>query len=121
MEFEDIQRICRDHSGLSDILITHETRVAEDLRIYGDDAKELLMAINDKYGTCFEAFPYSDYFANECSADMHVLSLSLPQKHLILRIWDFPFLCFWKLFSTGKKYKSLTVGELLECIERGHW
>lgn len=80
--------------------ITMASEIYHDLHIYGDDADELLVAINEQYGTTFDGFKFNAYFPNETEG--------------------LPRIAKWMGFR-DKTVGSFTVGHLTECVKAGHW
>lgn len=120
--FEDFVSLILIHTDVRLLNVVSTTRIAEDLKIYGDDADELLLNIHVQFGTDFLDFPYTEYFANECSPDMNYISLVLEEpKWIILKLINKCNRAFWWMFKTSKVYKSLTVGELYEAVQKGKW
>lgn len=96
--------------------------MSEDLQIFGDDARDLLLEIAEKYETSFRDFPFNDYFANECSADMNYMLLKVEARHSKLsKVLNQPLIFFWWLFSSGKQYKTLKVLDLIDAIQNKKW
>ena len=77
--------------------ITREHALYHDLRVYGDDAYEIIADLHSKFGTTFEGFGFTTYF---------------PTEGLF---GDF---FAWRLRD---KRPQLTIGHLIAVVERGHW
>jgi acyl carrier protein len=60
--------LVHDQMGFSKRKLTPQTRLFHDLAIDGDDAVELLMALNEQYGVSCEDFNFSNYFGAEIGA-----------------------------------------------------
>ena len=123
LRYMECIKILSEHSyNTSNIKISDQTRIAEDLYITGDAVLTLLEALSEKFGTNFDGFPYSEYFPCEVSADHNYLCLYTERsKFFIIRYFDLLFAYFWWMFSSGKKYKALFVKDLWHAIERGEW
>lgn len=119
--FSEFSRILATHGKLSADKISPEMRVVEDLRINGDNAEELLMDIADKFQASFKDFCFAAYFADENSADFHYsdLSAGVKSNSIFVKIFSCLRMPYWKLRSSGKIYKTLTVRHLFEMIEQG--
>jgi hypothetical protein len=96
----DIAEQIYSTSGIDKSHIRSSAEVYHDLRVYGMDLIELIVFINKKYGTTFDGFDPSQY--------------GPPETGLFWR---------WMLERMGwrKTYKSLTVGHLIEVVQRGTW
>lgn len=81
---------------LSSDAIGDQTRLLHDLSISGDDAIELLSALEKQFGPITVGMEFDDYFPNETEAILYRRG---------------KFLGFWK------SKKELTVGQLLMCIK----
>jgi hypothetical protein len=79
--------------------IERSTLVYHDLRISGDDAGDLIERISREFGTSFKGLHFPDYFPDETEA-------------MFFRIY---------LFFGGRSKKPLTVGHLMEVVERREW
>jgi hypothetical protein len=78
-----------------------ETRLFHDLRVYGDDAYELLQQIHDAFGTSFRDLDFCAYFPNETEGG-----------------WTYRIDAF---FRPSYRKKPLTLGHLVAVIEHGQW
>lgn len=90
-----ISEISGVRKGLSD-----STRIYHDLFISGDDADELLEKIHERFGTKFEKLDFSEYFPDETESF----------------VWHLA-----RLIGIKCKKKEMTVGHLLEVIQRKEW
>lgn len=79
--------------------IDRSTLIYDDLRISGDDAIELIERIHREFGTSFKSFRFPDYFPYESESLLYGVFL---------------------LFAQSRK-KPLTVGHLLDVVDRGEW
>ena len=80
--------------------VSNNSALLQDLGIAGDDAWELLKEINLQFGTDFSKMPFSAYFPDETEAlGVH---------------WA-------KLIGRRNPRKPLTVGHLVNVIDRGVW
>lgn len=70
------------------------------LRIAGDDALELLEAVQKEFGTKFDNLNFGTYFPNE--GDLMGYQLS-------------------KMFGVRDKLKRFNFGHLVEVVKSGHW
>jgi hypothetical protein len=95
---EALIKVLREIAG-SNRTIDKSTLIYEDLLISGDDAADLIERIHKEFGASFRNFRFSDYFPDETESIFHRIFL---------------------LFARSKK-KPLTVGHLLEVIDRGEW
>jgi Protein of unknown function (DUF1493) len=77
--------------------ITIESALYHDLRLYGDDAHEILTELSKRYGVSFSGFNFSTYFPNE-----GLLAPFLPLR-------------------APENWRRLTVGHLLAVIDRQQW
>ena len=109
-------------NGVEATKITRDMRIVHDLSINGDDADLMFEDIINEFGTNFEEFNYGDYFASEASADMFCMFYSEDKsKFFLLKIAHLFLYAGAKIFSSGKEYKTLTVGQLYDAIESGKW
>jgi len=81
-------------------LINDQTRLLHDLSISGDDAIDLLSAIEKQFGPITIGMNFDDYFPNETEG-------MFCRRGKFLGVW--------------KPKKELTVGDLLTCIKAGRW
>lgn len=79
--------------------IDRSTLIYDDLLISGDDASELIGRIHAEFGTSFKGLHFPDYFPNETES-------------MMFRVY---------LLFGGKRKRPLTVGHLIEVVERGEW
>lgn len=84
----------------SSATIGDQTRLLHDLSISGDDASELLEALEKQFGPITVGMEFDDYFPNETEGIFYRRG---------------KFLGFWK------PKKELTVSQLLTCIKLGRW
>jgi uncharacterized protein DUF1493 len=80
--------------------ICDQTRLLHDLSISGDDAIELLSAIEKQFGPFTVGMEFDDYFPNETEGMWY-------RRGKFLGLW--------------KPKKELTVGDLLTCVKAGRW
>ncbi len=74
---DDVVAFAREHIAKPRTEITPATRLVEDLRIVGDDAEELLKAIQEEFDVTFSGMSFGHYFPDEATASMYfVLSNS---------------------------------------------
>jgi hypothetical protein len=92
-----VTELVRDRTVRRSYPIISGTSLYPDLRIYGDDAYEILVEMHQKFGTDFSEFAFAQYFPLEGG----------------LGPW-FQRLC-------GKSWKPLTVGHLAAVLESGRW
>ena len=85
---------------LSSKAIGDETRLLHDLSISGDDAYELLSAIEKQFGPITVGMNFDDYFPNETEGMFY-------RRGKFLGLW--------------MPKKELTVGDLLTCVKAGRW
>jgi len=85
-----------DEFGLS-TTVDIDTRIYQDLNIYGDDAWEFLRKYSETFSMRIDNFNFSEYFPNEGDLFISII---------------------WK-FISKPKYKELTIGDLLVGIEKG--
>ena len=71
-----------------------------DLKISGDDADELLGAVQKKFGTKFEGFKFAEYFPNEPEAIFHHMGNLVGMKN---------------------KFKRFPFGHLVAVVKAGNW
>ena|SRR6185437_419132 len=77
--------------------ITPRSAIYHDLRLYGDDAYELLTEVSKRYSVSFSGFVFSAYF---------------PGEGFLGNFWA------WR---AKNKWKRLTVGHLAAVAECGSW
>lgn len=82
-----------------DFSLTGNTTMQQDLKIYGDDAEEIIVAITKEFNVDISSFKLNDYFEPE--GDAVILS--------IMRIFG------KKKFS----YKTLRLGDLEQAVIKG--
>jgi len=63
--FEDIKNFIREQTGVSTKRISKNSRLEKDLKIYGDDAFELINAYSKKFDVDVSEFEIADYFSPE--------------------------------------------------------
>ncbi|MBK6895494.1 MAG: DUF1493 family protein [Alphaproteobacteria bacterium] len=121
--FEDFLLVIEENADFIPAKIDDRTRLCEDLRTYGDSAEELLAMIQEKYGTDFSNFKFSDYFPSEASADLFYYELTnFPPSNVILKtICNITFKPLWCILSRKREFKTITVGDLYSAVERGKW
>ena len=71
--------------------------ISKDLGIFGDDAEEILNEYFKIFSIDITNFNFSDYFGEE----------------------SFDLFAFFKRIVTNKKYKDLTIGNLVEIAKKG--
>ena len=65
--FAKVVRVLSEDRGVSVGDITPSTRLFEDLGLYGDDAEEFFLALQEKCGPIdFSALDFRQYFGDEC-------------------------------------------------------
>lgn len=74
--------------------------VNHDLRLEGDDSDDFLTEIHKRYGTRFDGMVWNKYFQPDSEAQFDFLP---------------------RMFGIKPKTKPLTVGHLLDVIEKGTW
>jgi hypothetical protein len=84
------------------VSISESTLIYDDLGIAGEDAIELLEEIHSRFWTRYDGASFDEYFPNETDAFI---------EHLARVFFG------WR----DKKRKKLTVGHLLDVIQRGSW
>lgn len=84
-------------SGLSDIALDQD--LERDLGISGDDALELMLAIEQEFDVDFNQFKFSDYFYDE---------MQQMQR-------------FFHWLTRRYKRKVITAEDLIAAIEQGKW
>jgi acyl carrier protein len=89
--FINLQKFVVEKSFVDDEPITTETRLYEDLGIYGDDAVEFLIAFGKEFNVDVSKFMAADYFKDEGAG----------------------------VFNLGVTKKALTVGHLEKAIMAG--
>ena len=94
-----LDAIVREVGGRGpDYAISDETRIFHDMRIYGDDAYELLEAIAKTFGTRFDGFDGQAYIPNQ--GDLTGIRIA-------------------RLFGRRFAWRPLTFGHLLNVVEAG--
>jgi acyl carrier protein len=63
--FESLQSFISEEAGIDENRITPNTRLYDDLNIYGDDAMELIMKYGKKFNVNLTKFMAADYFEGE--------------------------------------------------------
>ena len=76
--------------------IKRETTLEGDLKIYGDDSDEFLIAFGKEFNVDVSQFPIGNYFSNEGS-------------HLLL----------WLIGKQKRQIKQLTIGQLEKAVIAG--
>ena len=76
--------------------IKRETTLEGDLKIYGDDSDEFLIAFGKEFNVDVSQFPIGEYFSNEGS-------------HLLL----------WLIGKRKRQIKQLTIGQLEKAVIAG--
>jgi hypothetical protein len=74
--------------------------INHDLRLEGDDSDDFLTEIQNRYGTRFDGMVWNQYSQPDSEAQFDFLP---------------------RMFGIKPKTKRLTVGHLLDVIERGAW
>jgi hypothetical protein len=97
MESDVIEQI-HIRSGIPRSQIALDAEVYEDLGVYGMDLWEIIDYLNRRHGVKFDDFRMHDYVPPEV-----------------------PFLWIWKRLGRYNRFKSLTVGHLIEVARRGAW
>lgn len=92
--FLQIQEFISDLAGISKNRITMESTLERDLRIYGDDALELIDGYSKKFNVDVENLKFSDYIT--------------PEGDTIL-----PMIISWFKSKPVKKRMDLTVSDLV--------
>lgn len=92
----------REFTGRAASGISRESRMREDLGIYGDDAVDFFVAFADRFNVDLSTFKIEDYFEGEGYPDLQTAKALLRQE-------------------PRPVYQSLNVGQLLEAIRRGRW
>jgi acyl carrier protein len=91
--FNNIKELIIKERWEYDFELKPETSLQEDLKIYGDDASEILSKFCNQFSVSYDDFNFDDYFRPEPS-------------------WtDF--------FRSKKKYKQLTLGDLVNATKKG--
>ncbi len=90
--FENIKQFIIRERWKYDFELKPETSLQNDLKIYGDDASEILSKFCKEFNVDYKNFKFDNYFR--------------PEPGWV----DF--------FKKKKKYKNLTIRNLMEAIER---
>jgi len=98
--FDMLKKFVIEESTVDYIEITRNTRIEDDLNIYGDDADDFLIKFGKTFNVEIEQFPIGDYFSDE---------------------GDFILPALIRFFTNTKKRdrKILTVGHLEKAIIAG--
>ncbi len=91
--FERIKEFIVEEQWEYDFELTPETSLQDDLKIYGDDAYEILLKFCNKFKVTPKGFEISEYFKPE------------PD--------------FTDIFRKKKIYKEFTLGSLIQAAESG--
>lgn len=91
--FEEIKQFILRERWHYDFEITSETSLQDDLKIFGDDASEILTKFCIEFNVDYSDFKFDDYFHPEVS-------------------WN-------DFFVKKKKYKKLTIGHLVKAVQAG--
>ena len=78
-KFKELMQFTIEQSCIDKEPITRETRLYDDLGIYGDDAVEFLIAFGKKFNVDVSKFMAADYFRGD---GMDILGLEKPKKSL---------------------------------------
>ena len=92
----DVTALIQERSVVRDP-ITPQMALYHDLRLYGDDAYEILSELSKRYGVSFTGFSFSAYF---------------PSEGLLTALLR---------FRSPENWKRLTVGHLVAVVERRQW
>lgn len=96
----DLFSFVKNESCVNDEIISFDTRLEEDLGMYGDDAIEFMLKYAKQYNVDVTRFEAANYFSSEARS----------------LVWS--ILCsFFRKESTSKK--SLTIRHLYEGIKNG--
>lgn len=98
---EDIwRRLARLLARFTTTPLSEDCRILQDLGIGGDDAGEFLDAVHQTFGTRFDGFVFSAYFPDDGEAAGEE---------------------WFRRLGFRDSRKTLTVGHLLDVIQRGVW
>lgn len=103
--------------------LTMGTRIGEDLKLIGDDAEEFLDKFSKEFTVDLSELPFSDYFPEEGSANMHfytgqqMKSSENPALSLLRKLDSL----IWGLFARRRSFKTMTVQDLYESARTGKW
>jgi len=83
--FPEIQELISDFSGIKKSKITISSKLEHDLRIYGDDAIELILAYSKKFSVNLDNLNPGDHFSPEGDTVLPwIISLFSPSKKVII-------------------------------------
>ena len=114
--------IAKEHSNIKNVILSKETRIAEDLSLLGDDAEEFLEAVMQQYKMDVSGFNFSNYFPYEGTSNLHYYSSQLSWERtnsIALKVLHKIEASFWHCFSDVKDYRTLTLGDLISSIPHG--
>lgn len=108
MNEHELFQFVKEQSGTSDIVINMDTRLEDDLGVYGDDAVDFMLAYGKHYNVDVSKFMAADYFSGEGSG---ILS------YIINRLFGIPEKR--KTFTVGHLYKGIQAGRLNDEVING--
>ena len=85
--FQGIREFTAEFQGLDESEIASQSRLEEDLQIWGDDAVEYLIAFGKHFHVDVSRFMAADYFSGE-GIDLLALFRKSKQIKKVLRIHD---------------------------------
>lgn len=119
---DDVIKIVSRYANASFSQLSENTRLGEDLCIIGDDAEEFISEYSKEFEIDMSNFELQKYFPSEASADMHnYISDRVKNKSFFMRMMENVDGWFWKMLSSNRDYKTLTLEKLLICARIGIW
>jgi hypothetical protein len=119
-----IKNLVAKHAFCETESLTPETRLGEDLRIIGDDAEEFLKEFAVSFSVNMSSMVFGDYFPDEATPSMHyyLTSIARPKKRSVFsRLVGLFESKFWALFAGKKRFKTVTIFDLVSAAKEGRW
>ncbi len=120
---KEVKELVSLHSGVRIDSFDLKSKLGEDLGVVGDDADELFSDLSTKFEVNLNGFCIDDYFPSEASADMYCYLATKVnnRRNLISNLLNVLSISFWKLFSSNKIFKSISVEDLVNLAETKEW
>jgi hypothetical protein len=120
---EDIYTFAKSEFPEYQRAITLSTRLAEDLKLLGDDASEFIERFSEQFNVDLSGFVFSDHFPAEGSAEMlaYLSRVAAPSKHTLIRFMRRFDCALWQLFANKISFKPVMLEHLYLSAKSGSW